>query len=54
MVHRQPPRRDRPAAKPGTAPIKLSDLILALLGVTLLGGLALIAAAALMAPAVTP
>ena len=54
MLHRAPPRRDRSDHKPGGTPIRLSDLILGLLGVTLLGGLALMAAAALMARAVTP
>ncbi|MDP4006666.1 hypothetical protein [Methylobacterium sp. NEAU K] len=54
MVHRKPPRGARPQGSPNVAPVRLSDLILGLLGVTLLGGLALMAAAALMARAVAP
>ncbi|GJD95686.1 hypothetical protein [Methylobacterium iners] len=45
LMHRPPPRRDE-AKRP---PIRMSDLILAVLGVTLLGGFALTAAFALAA-----
>ena len=54
MLHRAPPPKGRSDNKPGGTPVRLSDLILGLLGVTLLGGLALMAVAALMARAVTP
>ena len=54
MVHRPPPRRDRFRTRPGAEPVRLSDLILGLLALTLLGGFALVAAAGLMARAVTP
>ena len=53
MIHRPPP----PGAgqpRQGGKPARLSDLILAMLGVTLLGGLALMAAASLMARSAAP
>ncbi|KQP33647.1 hypothetical protein ASF49_07115 [Methylobacterium sp. Leaf104] len=62
-----PPRRGRrhhlhvprPGSRPpltgsGARPIRLSDLILALLGVTLLGALALVLAAGLASRALAP
>ena len=52
MVHRRPRRGSRAAARPAVTPVRLSDLILGLLGVTLLGGLALVAAASLIGRAV--
>jgi hypothetical protein len=48
---RRPTRGRRFPGPP--APVRLSDLILGLLGVTLLGGLALMAAAALIGRALT-
>ncbi|AIQ87972.1 MAG: hypothetical protein CL858_29820 [Cupriavidus sp.] len=45
VLHRQPHRRDRA----GAPPLRTSDLVLALLGVVLLGGFALLAAYALTA-----
>ncbi|WP_345822007.1 hypothetical protein ACN9MF_01025 [Methylobacterium fujisawaense] len=45
VLHRQPYRRDRA----GAPPLRTSDLVLALLGVVLLGGFALLAAYALTA-----
>lgn len=49
-IHRPPPRRDRT----GTQPPRTSDLVLAILGVALLGGLALAAAFVLTAGATAP
>ena len=48
MLHRQPPRRGR------TQPVRTSDLVLALLGVVLLGGFALLAAYALTSGMLVP
>jgi hypothetical protein len=45
MLHRPPQRRDRA----GAAPPRTSDLVMALLGVVMLGGLALTAAFVLAA-----
>ncbi|GJE40973.1 hypothetical protein [Methylobacterium soli] len=53
LIRRAPPSRPV-GAKGAVAPARLSDLILALLAVALIGGLALMAAAALMARAVAP
>ncbi|MCJ2046083.1 hypothetical protein MKK58_16335 [Methylobacterium sp. J-078] len=50
-VRRRPARGRRVPGPP--APVRLSDLILGLLGVTLLGGLALMASAALIGRALT-
>ena len=41
VLHRPPPRRGTPQ------PVRISDLVLALLGVVLLGGFALLAAVAM-------
>ena len=54
MIRRRPPRRNRASARAAAAPVRLSDLILGLLGVTLLGGLALVVAASLIGRAVAP
>ena len=48
VLHRPPQRRG------GSQPIRTSDLVLALLGVVLLGGFALLAAIALTAGTVFP
>jgi len=48
-LRRQPRRRDRAASQP----VRTSDLVLALLGVVLLGGFALLAAYALTAGRLT-
>jgi len=54
MIHRRPQRRTGASTRPAATPVRLSDLILGLLGVTLLGGLALVAAASLIGRAVAP
>ena len=56
MLHRPPLHRGPayPARRAGGEPARTSDLILALLAVTLLGALALMAAASLMGRAVAP
>ena len=50
LAPHRPPRRSRA----GTPPMRTSDLVLALLGVALLGGLALMAAFALATGATAP
>ena len=54
MIHRRPQRRNGAPAQPAGTPVRLSDLILGLLGVTLLGALALVAASSLIGHAVAP
>lgn len=54
MVHRPPPPRGRSSTRVNAEPAKLSDLILALLGVVMLGGLALSAAFVLTSGATAP
>ncbi|KAA0124707.1 hypothetical protein CIW48_05485 [Methylobacterium sp. P1-11] len=51
VLHRQPQRRDRPGGAP---PLRTSDLVLALLGVVLLAGFALMAAYALTLSTAAP
>ena len=54
MIHRRAQPRNGASIRPTVTPVRLSDLILGLLGVTLLGGLALVAAASLIGRAVAP